>query len=241
MPEILRIAFATPEYVTEDSFDGGLANYINRIAKFLANLGHDVHVVTLSHKNEEQFDHEGVTVHRVMLKPAWHAVNRVTRYSLTTTLHWLNFSTEVFRKLKQLHRQHPFHLIQYPSYSFCGLFSIPFLGAAHVVRASSYQPELNDAVGERNLDSKLTERLESLQYKLTRNVFAPSKEMQTTLAKKANVRDARVIRTPFYVETREWDNTVYEQFLKDKRYALYFGRFQLHKGFHTLAEALPRR
>lgn len=65
--------------------------------------------------------------------------------------------------------------------------------------------------------------------------------MQTTLAKKANVRDARVIRTPFYVETREWDNTVYEQFLKDKRYALYFGRFQLHKGFHTLAEALPRR
>jgi len=241
MPEALRIAFATPEYVTEDHFDGGLANYINRIAKLLVDLGHDVHVVTLSPKNEDHFDREGVMVHRVMLKPVWHTVNRLTRYSLTTTLHWLNFSTQAFRKLKQLHRQHPFHLIQYPNYSFCGLFSIPFLRAAHVVRASSYQPALNDAVGvERNLDSAMTEHLEALQYKLTRNVFAPSSAMQKTLAMKTNVRDARVIRTPFYVETREWDNTVYEQFLKGKKYALYFGRFQLHKGFHTLAQALPR-
>ena len=241
MQESLRIAFATPEYVTEDHFDGGLANYINRTAKLLVELGHDVHVVTLSHKNEEHFDHDGVVVHRVMLKPVWHAFNRVTRYSLTTTLHWLNFSTQAFRKLKQLHRQHPFHLIQYPGYSFCGLFSIPFLRAAHVVRASSYQPALNDASGiKRNLDSMLNERLEALQYKLTRNVFAPSNTMQTTLAKKVNVRDARVIRTPFYMETRDWDNSVYEQFLKGKKYALYFGRFQLHKGFHTLAQALPR-
>lgn len=241
MPEKLRIAFATPEYVTEDHFDGGLANYINRISKLLVDLGHDVHVVTLSFKNEEHFDHDGVMVHRVMLKPAWHAFNRVTRYSLTTTLHWLNFSTQAFRKLKQLHRQRPFHLIQYPSYSFCGLFSIPFLRAAHVVRASSYQPSLNDAVGvKRNLDSAVSERLEALQYKLTRNVFAPSNAMQTTLTKEANVRDTRVIRTPFYVETREWDNTVYEQFFKGRKYALYFGRFQLHKGFHVLAQALPR-
>ena len=240
-PDTLRIAFATPEYVTEDYFDGGLANYINRIAKLLAALGHDVHVVTLSHKDEEQFNHDGVVVHRVMLKPVWHTFNRVTRYSLTTTLHWLNFSTQAFRKLKQLHRQHPFHLIQYPSYSFCGLFSIPFLRAAHVVRASSYQPALNDAAGvERNLDAAVSERLEALQYKLTRNVYAPSSAMQELLAKKTNVRDARVIRTPFYVETREWDATVYEQFLEGKKYALYFGRFQLHKGFHTLAQALPR-
>ncbi len=33
--------------------------------------------------------------------------------------------------------------------------------------------------------------------------------------------------------------TVYDQFLKNKKYVLYFGRFQLHKGFHTLAHALP--
>ena len=229
----LRIAFATPEYVTEHSFDGGLANYLHRVSRSLAQLGHDVHIVTLSTKNEDEFDHEGVMVHRVRLKPGWHTFNRLTRYSLPTTLHWLNFSIQTYRKLKRLHRHKPFALIQYPNYSSCGLFSIALLRTAHVVRASS-QPGWNASV-KRNLDSVLTGRLEALQYKLTRNIHAPSRAIQQMLA-----RDARLIRSPFYVETHDWDTTVYDQFLKDRKYVLYFGRFQLHKGFHTVAQALPR-
>jgi len=239
--EKLRIAFATPEYVTERHFDGGLANYINRVSKVLAGLGHDVHVVTLSLQNEAEFEHEGVMVHRLTLKSGWQNLNRLTRYSLSTTLHWLNFSTQVFRKLKQLHRQEPFHLIQYPNYSSCGVFSIPFLRTAHVVRTSSYDPDCNDLAGiKRNLDSTISERLQVLQYRLTRNVHVPSFAMQTMLSTKAGVRSASVIRSPFYVETTEWDTTVWEEFLKDKKYLLYFGRFQLHKGFHTLVQALPQ-
>lgn len=237
----LRIAFATPEYVTEDHFDGGLSNYLNRTCKLLADRGHDVHVVTLSRKDEQVFNHEGVMVHRVMLKPSWHIVNRVTRYSLTTTLHWLNFSAQAFRKLKQLHRQQPFHLIQYPNYSYCGLLSIPLLRTAHVVRASSNQAALHDAAGiKRNFDIAVTERLESLQYKMTRNVFAPSVATQKMLADKLSMPSARLIRTPFYIESSEWDTSVYDRFLHSKKYALYFGRFQLHKGIQTLAQALPR-
>jgi glycosyltransferase involved in cell wall biosynthesis len=236
----LRIAFVTPEFVTENHFDGGLANYLNRVTKILADQGHDIHVVTLSQKDEAEFDHEGVMVHRVMLKPLWQTLNRFSRYYLTTTLHWLNFSAQAYRKLKQLHRQHAFNLIQYPNYSSCGLFAIPLLRSKDVVRASSFEPALNYATGiERNLDSAVVERLEALQYKLTRNTYAPSRAMQKILAEKFNRRDARLIHSPFYVETREWDNSVYDQYLRGKKYVLYFGRFQLHKGFHTLARALP--
>lgn len=239
--EKLRIAFATPEFVTERDFDGGLANYINRVSKILADLGHDVHVVTLSHEDEAEFEHEGVMVHRLTLKPGWQMLNRLTRYSFPTTSHWLNFSTQVFRKLKQLHRKEPFHLIQYPNYSSCGVFSIPLLHTAHVVRASSYDPACNDAAGlTRNLDLTIAERLQALQYRLTRNVHVPSFAMQTMLSTRAGISHTRVIRSPFYIETREWDTTVWEQYLKDKKYVLYFGRFQLHKGFHTLVQALPR-
>ncbi|HEX5884488.1 MAG TPA: glycosyltransferase, partial [Pyrinomonadaceae bacterium] len=223
-PRKLRIAFATPEYVTENHFDGGLANYLNRVSKILAGLGHDVHVVTLSQQDEAEFEHEGVMVHRLTLKRGWQTLNRLTRYSFPTTLHWLNFSTQVFRKLKQLHREEPFHLIQYPNYSSCGVFSIPLLRAAHIVRTSSYDPDCNDLAGvKRNLDVTIAEGLQALQYRLTRNVHVPSFAMQTTLSTKAGVRNARVIRSPFYVETRDWDTTVWEQFLKDKRYVLYFG------------------
>jgi glycosyltransferase involved in cell wall biosynthesis len=239
--EKLRIAFATPEYVTENDFDGGLSNYLYRTSKRLAELGHDVHVLTLSQQDEAEFEHEGVMVHRLTLKRAWHALNRLTRYSLPTTLHWLNFSTEVFRKLKKLHRTKPFDLIQYPNYSSCGLFSIPLVRAAHVVRASSYEPAWYEAAGlKRNLDLTIAESLEALQYKLTRHVHAPTFAIRTVLSTKVGVSDPRLIRSPFYVETHDWDTRVCEQFLKDKRYLLYFGRFQLHKGFHTLVKALPR-
>jgi len=235
---ILRIAFITPEFVTESYFDGGLANYLNRLSKLLADQGHDIHVVTLSQKDEAEFVRNGVMVHRVMPKSLWHTVNRITRYSFPTTLHWLNFSVQAYRKLKQLHRQKPFDVIQYSNYSFGGLFAIPLLRAAHVVRASS---DLTNANGvKRNLDSVLVERLEALQYKLSRNVYAPSHETQKKLTEKLNIGNAQLIRTPFYVETDDWDNSVYDQFLKGKKYLLYFGRFQLHKGFHTLALALPK-
>ena len=239
-PAKLRIAFATPEYVTGNHFDGGLANYLNRVSRKLADLGHDVHVVTLSQQDEAEFEHEGVMVHRVTLGRGWQTFNSLTRYSLPTTVHWLNFSTQVFRKLKQLHRKEPFHLIQYPNYSSCGVFSIPFLRATHVVRTSSYDPDCNDLAGvKRNLDITIAERLQTLQYRLTRNVHVPSFAMQRMLSTKAGVRNAPVIRSPFYVETPDWDTTVWERFLKDKKYVLYFGRFQLHKGFHTLVQALP--
>ena len=108
---------------------------------------------------------------QLMLKPGWRTVNRITRYTLSTTLHWLNFSTQTYRKLKQLHRCKPFNLIQYPNYSSCGLFSIPLLRTSHVVRASSYESDWNSASGmKRSVDSTVTGFLERLQYKLTPNV-----------------------------------------------------------------------
>jgi glycosyltransferase involved in cell wall biosynthesis len=239
--ETLRIAFATPEYVTEQHFDGGLANYLHRVSRMLAEAGHDVHVVTLSSQDDADFEHAGVKVHRVMLGRGWQRLNWLTRYRLSTTCHWLNVSSRMYRKLEALHRRHAFHLIQYPNYSSCGLFSIPLLRAAHVVRASSYQPAWNDAAGlTRSLDIALAEKLEVLQYKLARSVYAPSQVLRTMLAEKAALPRVQVIRTPFYVETRDWDTSVYEQCLEGKRYVLYFGRFQLHKGVQIFSRALPR-
>ena len=241
--EPLRIAFTTPEYVTEEYFDGGLANYIHRVAKALAGMGHDIHVLTLSEIDEAVFDHEGVTVHRITNSKWWTQLDRLTRYRLGTAPLFLDLdlSVKIYRKLKLLNSQRPLHLAQSPNYSCCGLVSMCFLNFPHVLRASSYQPAWNDAAGvKRNLSSWMVERLEGLQFRLSRNTYAPSYTLQHVLAKEARLHQVRVIRTPFYVETRDWETSVYDQFLKGKKYLLFFGRFQLHKGFHTLAQALPR-
>ncbi len=239
--EPLRIAFATPEYVTEEYFDGGLANYIHRVAKALAGMGHEIHVLTLSEVDEAEFEHEGVTVHRITSSKWWPRLNRLTRHRLPTTSLFLDLSVNFYRKLKWLNSQQPFHLVQFPNYSCCGLVSICFLKVPHVLRASSYQPALNAAAGvKRKLNSRTMERLEGLQFRLSRYIYAPSYTLQKMLVKEARLPHVRVIRTPFYLETQDWDNSVYDRFLKGKKYLLFFGRFQLHKGFHTLAQALPR-
>jgi glycosyltransferase involved in cell wall biosynthesis len=239
-PRSLRIAFATPQYVTEECFDGGLAHYIHRVARALAGMGHEIHVITMSEIDETRFEHEGVIVHRIMVSKAWKQINRLTAYRLTTATYQLDLSFQVYRKLKQLNVR-PFDLVQVPNASYCGLVSTVFLKVPHVLRASSYRPLYNDCAGvPRKLDSRAVERLEALQFRLTRNIFSPSHTLQQTLAGQAKLDRVRVIRTPFYMETSEWDHSVYDRYLKGKRYLLFFGRFELRKGFHILAQALPR-
>ena len=132
--EPLRIAFATPEeYVTEEYFDGGLANYIHRVAKALAGMGHDIHVLTLSEIDEAEFEHEGVTIHRIRSSAWWAELNRLTRHGPATMPLFLDLSVRIYRKLKWLNSQQSLHLVQFPNYSCCGLISIWRLKVPHSI------------------------------------------------------------------------------------------------------------
>jgi glycosyltransferase involved in cell wall biosynthesis len=115
------------------------------------------------------------------------------------------------------------------------------LKGLHIVRASSYEPMLHDAIGlGRGLDARTVEQLERLQFWLSGNVSTPSSTLQNTLHEKARLSNVKLVRSPFYDEVRVWDTALYDQFLRGRKYLLYFGRFQLHKGFHNLAQALPK-
>lgn len=240
-PEPLRIAFTTPEYVTEKYYYGGLAHYTHRAAKALARAGQDVHVVTLSETDESEFEHESVRVHRVRGGRLYPRFNQMTRHHLATATRFLDLSHKLYRGLRRLHERKPLGLVQFPNYALCGLVSLRRLKVPHVMRVSSYQPALNDATGvQPSLDSRAVERLEDLQFRLSPHVYAPGHSIRQMLARRADLHRVRVIHAPFYVETDELDDSVYERHLSGKQYLLFYGRFQLHKGIHRLAEALPR-
>jgi glycosyltransferase involved in cell wall biosynthesis len=236
----LRIAFATPEYVTEHYFDGGLANYLHRIAVALADLGHDVHVLTQSQIEESQFQHHGVTVHRVMLGKSWRVANLVSAYRLATVVYSLNLSTQVYRKLRGLHAERAFDIVQFPNYSYCGLLSILFLRVPHVLRASSEEPFFHDAAKERSLNFKLLTLLERLQFQRSPHVFTPSRGLQEIIDKKYGKPDTKVIPSPMYLEASESDASIYEQQFRNVEYLLFFGRFERRKGFEILVPALAK-
>jgi glycosyltransferase involved in cell wall biosynthesis len=237
----LSIAFVTPVYVTEKVFEGGLANYVHRAAKALVSMGHRIHVVAISETDRTEFLHENISVHRVMSSRAVPKLNYLTRYRLPTATHLFDLGLQVCRKLKEINARAPLDLIQIPNSVFCGLFSRMFLKVPHVLRASSFRPECHALSGfKRNLDLRMVERLERTQLRMSRNVIAPSRTLQQVLRQQVGLNNVRVIPTPAYIETSDWDHSIYDQRLKDEEYLLFFGRFGLRKGFHVLSEALPR-
>ena len=236
----MRIAFITPEFVTEPYFSGGLANYIYRVTRALASMGHDVHVITLSSIDGDEFSKNGVCIHRVKVKSVSLWYQRLTRGRLNRTGNCLKFSYLAYRKLQQLHREKPFELIQSPNYKACGLFGRLLLRVPHVTRISSFRPAWNELSGvRRNLDAKAMEWLERQHLRLCRHIYAPSFTLQRMLHEKTPVKGVEVIRSPFFMETPHQDTSVYEEHLRGKDYLLFFGRLQMHKGIHILGQALP--
>ena len=232
----LRIAFATPEYVTEEYFDGGLANYLHRAATTLAAMGHDVHLLTLSSTDSTSFRHNNVTVHRLMLG-RWTIINHLLRHHFNTTAYWLNFSARVYRRLRELHNELPFDVVQFPNYSYCGLLSIMFGKIPYALRGSSDEPFFHDRLQEKTLDFRMLQFLDKLQYRRSRFVFTPSRGLRDLLSQNYAVR-ASVVPNVVYTYDGEWDHLIFENNLKGREYLLFFGRFERRKGFEILLEAL---
>ncbi|MDZ8055553.1 MAG: glycosyltransferase family 4 protein [Aulosira sp. ZfuVER01] len=237
----MRIGFATTEYVTEEYFSGGLANYLHRVAKALVSLGHEVHIVVLSEIDQAEFEHEGIQIHRLTLGKIQRRLYKLTRYRIPQTSKCLDFSFQVYRKLLQLHKQQPFDIVQFPDWDACGVVSSLLLPIPQVTRISAYRPVwMAMSESPRDRDERIVEWLEWLQMRLSKHIYAPSYTLKRLLAEQAKITHVRVVRTPFYLETSDWDFSVFNENLQGKQYLLFFGRFQLHKGFHILAQALPQ-
>jgi glycosyltransferase involved in cell wall biosynthesis len=115
-----------------------------------------------------------------------------------------------------------------------------FLRVPHVLRASWYEPAWNasDRV-RRTLDSSIVAFLEQFQFALSPHVYAPSIRLQKILIERAGLKSVHQIPSPFFLECSDWDYSICNQLTAGKKYLLFFGRFEVRKGFHALAQALP--
>jgi len=66
----MRIAFVTPEYVTESNFDGGLAQYLHQVSLMLKESGHEPMDI-VGTTSDLQVVHDGIPVFRVDVQNAW--------------------------------------------------------------------------------------------------------------------------------------------------------------------------
>lgn len=233
----LTIGLVTTEYVTEENFDGGLSNYLHRVALSLKKLGHQPIIIVLSNNNEV-INHKGIEVHRIKFRGVSlvRFLNLLTLKQLHSTICqvWLSFLLKW--TLQKIHTKKGFSILHYPSCAGLGFFRIKNIPA--VVRISSYIPLWNQAYELKpTFDRKLSEKIEDIAYTKADRLFAPS-YINAKAVEEAIGRSVTVIETPFILETTNLNSSLYEANLKDKKYLLFFGTIGLMKGCGLIAEII---
>ncbi len=237
----MRIAYVTPEFVTERNFSGGLANYLHRLSLSLIDMGHEP-VIFVPADRDERFTHEGIEVHRVAIRGGipWAGIlNRATLHRHSSAIGMLKRSQCLCGRVSKIDRTAPFSIVQFPHLG--GLSLIRPRRIPAVVRLSSYMP-LWAKFGEYDampphvlLDQQRLERLGLLRAD---GIFGPCGFVGAAVEKDLG-RPVTVIETPFVMDAERTDDSVHRELLRGRPYLLFVGRFSIAKGFITIADALP--
>lgn len=235
----MRIAFVVTEYVTENNFDGGLANYTYRVARALTQAQHEP-IVFVESDHDQSFIHDGVQVKRVKYRRViWVSILNVLTFRVMGRLcNYLRQSSNLNAALEKIHSGTPFALIQYTHLSGVGLLRPR--GIPAVARLSSYTP-LWSQFGEYSDRSRFQVWQQSLAedkaLKRVDAVFGPCRPVNNFVAERLGI-NVKTIESPFLLATTAEDETVYREKLAGKRYLLYFGRINRPKGALVIAAIL---
>lgn len=239
----LRIAFLTPEFTTESKFDGGLANYLNRVARLLGQVGHEPHVLVASDRTESFVD-RGLWVHRVnvtqgVLPNVHRGLRRLLRQRWLRCFDVLATACALARSLHFLQREMAFDLVQVSDFKGTGLFVRRQAGCPLIARLSYAAPLLLQASGRRpTVDWRLGEWLERRSVLRAFAVFAPSRFVAEWASRNLG-REVEVIPSPIVLDvaSTEEDPTLAESLVRGERLFLFFGRVCLEKGVDIFLRA----
>jgi glycogen synthase len=248
----MRIAFLTPEFVTEDNFDGGLSSYLGRVTTALVKRGHKVEVFVSSDK-QGTIDYQGVFVHRVrngyigrlgiFLRTILLINNLLNRCKLPAFPSTLSTITTIYSLgLAILSRSKSvnFDVIQATSYQATALFPGLKRIAPVVVRVSSYPPLLSkEYKRQKSLDVWISDRLEILSVFSGVACYAPS-ELISNYYQKFEKIHLEVISSPIHFENFELNDSLYKAISDGRKYTIHFGTIGRLKGSGVLADVIPR-
>ncbi len=240
----MRIAFLTPEFITEPSFAGGLAQYLGRVTKGLVQRGHKVEVFVIS-DTHDTIENYGVVVHRVPRKK-WmplRFVNMAARITHVRPFCKMQLACSTALGLQEAYRRRicetKFDIVQAASWLGTGFFAATSSGCPVVIRASSYEPLLFPYRGNsQSLDEAMYGRFETAAMRRAAAVYTPSRFLAGKIKKMTGIQ-AHVINPPYYATNGLLEDAGSLEQLSDwPDYLLYFGKIAKYKGAGLLAEAL---
>jgi glycosyltransferase involved in cell wall biosynthesis len=241
----MRVAYLTPEFVTEAKFDGGLGNYLNRVTRALAEYGHEPEVFVLSDR-DESFDFDGVRVHRVGQRFGngirWlrRAGRVLCRSDMNMTSLVLSGSRRLAERFVQRQRERPFDIVQGSDFYATALNVPRRSGVVTITRLSYYAPLARTAYeAALTVDRFAMESFERWVMHRSDFLYAPSSSMARYISTRLGLR-VDIVHPPAFVELDEGveDPGLADRLVGDRRFVLFFGRICRLKGVYSLVEAM---
>lgn len=238
----LRIAFLTPEFVTEPKFDGGLANYLVRVALALKAAGHHPEIFVATDRTET-IVHEGLVVHRVRtFSPTtmrcMKLISRFFGYPWCATWELLCIARSLSRHFSACHVDDPFDVVQASDFQAPALCvsarSIPV-----VVRLSYFAPFWRAPDSPVSLDRRWRERLECNAVTQAIRAYAPSRFIAQSAGAALN-RTVDILPPPVLVGAVSASPASLPEGVAPDKFILFFGRVSWVKGAHVLGPAIVR-
>jgi glycosyltransferase involved in cell wall biosynthesis len=236
---IVRVAFLTPEFVTESSGSGGIGSYVLKMATALAVHGVTAEVFVPSTQSGV-VHHDGIRVERVPRERSLvlRGLTRVLRpwagSQSRLLLHLLN-ARRLARALERRHAECAFDVVQSSNHRLTGSFVRRDRGRRHMIRISTSRVLYDRAVGLRHgALSRLNERLDVRALRRADVAYAPSRFMADYFNATYGT-DVRVLRPPAELGATPAERHALEV---PERYLVHFGSLGDRKGTGTVARAL---
>jgi glycosyltransferase involved in cell wall biosynthesis len=236
----MKIAVLTSEYVTEANWHGGLANYLHRISMGLNARGHTVHVFVYSDR-QEIFDYNGVKIHRIGFNDINLQLFNVLTFRLFRGASLMLYIAYKFKKyFIPVNQTERYDIIHSASCQTPALFLKPEkIGVPIITRMSSVMKQCQIVYKRKNiLDMNLVNLLEKRLVKNSTRVFSPSRLVQKIIKREFR-RHIDLLESPDYFPSPgDDDASIYNEYLKDKKYILFYGTLGRLKGSEFITEII---
>lgn len=238
----MRIAFVTPEFITDYPDGGGLGNYLNRIGKFLVDQGHQPEIFVSSYLEPRILMLEGILVERVppFSRRLWARI--LGRMFTVAGDHWRVLFSSFSRSLalaeamERRHRKLPFDIVQSADYLAVGLAVRRAKGRVHLVRCSGARDLYNEVDGCHHRAARWQERLERAAMRRADKAYAPSEFVAEHFRARHRI-PVEVLRPPVGLEVVPSAGCPCGL---PERFFVHFGILRRSKGTHWLGESLKR-
>ncbi|MBX9666713.1 MAG: glycosyltransferase family 4 protein [Candidatus Obscuribacterales bacterium] len=241
----MRVCLISREYPPETGW-GGIGTFTHHLAHGLTGLGHDVHVVSLSTSPE----------HPTLVEtPGQPTVHRVAADNLAVKLGFVNFCLPVTRpmleetaglwtKFLELHRAHPFDVLECPEHFAEGLLPalvgvVPLVIRLHTPHSKLVKEKFHNF--DETFDHRVLTALERVAMLSANVLISPSQDLANYVATDLNLPLDRIniVRNP--VDIHKFTPDGPRAAMNNRAVNILFvGRLEQRKGVHHLIEAVPQ-